>query len=411
MVFGPLLSPGTPSASLVAALVLAALGLGLVYSVDGFAPGAFSSRGEFVRVLAAASAAGGALALVLAWRWPEAFSPLLALELTAGIAVSGAVTSRAVSRVSSRCARSAIARARALVIESREGGPLTSDVKRLGSRVDVVGRVRIPASTGQLKAALDLHGPDLVLVEGSLADIDFELLRLCSERAIRVLVLHRPSYGLAAGARVVRLGGLPWLSLRRLALAPRHMRAKRALDLGLLLLSAPVVLPVAGLVALAVACTSPGGVLYRQTRVGESGTRFVLQKFRTMRADAERDTGPVLAAASDARATAAGGFLRRHHLDELPQLWNVLRGDMTLVGPRPERPELTAAFSAIPGYDSRHLIRPGLTGLAQLVGGYSASASDKLRCDLLYLSSRSLWVDLRLVAATAADLVRGFPVR
>jgi lipopolysaccharide/colanic/teichoic acid biosynthesis glycosyltransferase len=132
-------------------------------------------------------------------------------------------------------------------------------------------------------------------------------------------------------------------------------------------------------------------------------------KFRTMRVDAERESGPALAHPGDERVTRVGRFLRRLRLDELPQLWNVVCGHMSLVGPRPERPEFVAELRRLPHYELRHLIRPGLTGIAQLTGGYAATAEEKLRCDLLYLHSRSLRSDLMLLLLTVVELCRGFP--
>ena len=135
-------------------------------------------------------------------------------------------------------------------------------------------------------------------------------------------------------------------------------------------------------------------------------------KFRTMRVDAERETGPVLSGEGDLRVTRVGRYLRRYRLDELPQVWNVLRGDMTLVGPRPERPEFVEEFRElphIPHYDLRHLIRPGLTGIRQLTGGYTSTVEETLRCDLLYVSTQSLRLDLKLLALTFIDMLGGFP--
>lgn len=277
-------------------------------------------------------------------------------------------------------------------------------------RIDLVGRFDLYGSRRLLEEALSIHRLRLVLIEAPLAEVDLDFLRLCSERGIRVLALACPSYGLAlGGSSLVRLGGLPWLRLRPLPVGWRHRLGKRVFDLGLVLVFAPLHVPLMALIAFAVVLSSPGGVLHRQTRVGRGGRLFVLLKFRTMRADAETASGPVLCCPGDPRVTRVGRFLRRRRLDELPQLWNVLRGEMSLVGPRPERPELTAGFDALPHYGLRHLLQPGLTGVAQLVGGYAATPEDKLRCDLIYLSSRSLWFDIRLIAATLADFVRSFP--
>jgi lipopolysaccharide/colanic/teichoic acid biosynthesis glycosyltransferase len=143
-------------------------------------------------------------------------------------------------------------------------------------------------------------------------------------------------------------------------------------------------------------------VLYHQQRVGQHGRIFTLHKFRSMWADAEKATGPVWASKEgDTRVTSVGRFLRRSRLDELPQLWNVLRGDMSLVGPRPERPEFTREFTkTVPGWALRHAIRPGLTGLAQVSGEYSTEPEIKLRYDLAYLNNWSLGLDLSILLRT-----------
>ena len=135
--------------------------------------------------------------------------------------------------------------------------------------------------------------------------------------------------------------------------------------------------------------------------MGRGGRLFVLWKFRTMRHDAERDTGEVLARRDDPRLTPLGATLRRYRLDELPQLWNVLAGTMSLVGPRPERPGFVARFRReIPGYSERLAVAPGLTGLAQISGEYLSSAENKLRYDLAYIANWSLWLDLSILLRT-----------
>jgi sugar transferase (PEP-CTERM system associated) len=192
---------------------------------------------------------------------------------------------------------------------------------------------------------------------------------------------------------------------------PALLAAKRAIDLafstvGLILLS-PLMLLVAALVKL----TSAGPALYHQTRVGHEGRPFVVHKFRSMRTDAEADTGAVWAADNDERITPIGGFLRRTRLDELPQLWNVLVGDMSLVGPRPERPEFVEGLSrTIPFYGLRHGVRPGVTGWAQVRYTYGASVEDameKLQYDLFYMKHLSTTFDLLILFLTVKTVLMG----
>jgi sugar transferase (PEP-CTERM system associated) len=171
-----------------------------------------------------------------------------------------------------------------------------------------------------------------------------------------------------------------------------------------------ICLPVLPFLALAVRLSSPGPVFFSQTRVGLRGRPFTIYKFRTMRRDAE-SKGPVWAGKNDSRITPVGAFMRKARLDEVPQLWNVLRGDMEIVGPRPERPEFVQWLSQeIPYYDLRHMIRPGLTGWAQVRYQYGSSLEEtrrKLEYDLYYLKHLSLGLDLLILFETVKTIVLG----
>jgi exopolysaccharide biosynthesis polyprenyl glycosylphosphotransferase len=165
-------------------------------------------------------------------------------------------------------------------------------------------------------------------------------------------------------------------------------------------------LPIAVLAALAVKLGSSGPIFYRQRRVGQGGMPFTIWKFRTMNDNAEEASGPVLATVQDARVTGVGRWLRAARVDELPQLWNVLNGTMSLVGPRPERPEFARRYAAeIPGYLERFQVKPGLTGLAQVNGEYHTSAAYKLKYDLAYIYNHSLVLDLKIMAETLKVIV------
>lgn len=163
-------------------------------------------------------------------------------------------------------------------------------------------------------------------------------------------------------------------------------------------------------VALANRVTSPGPLFYWQTRVGQRGRHFRLVKFRSMIPTAEENVGPVWAKENDRRVTPVGRALRTTHLDEWPQFWNVLRGEMSLIGPRPERPELAAGLaSKLPFYQARHAVQPGITGWAQVRFGYGSSEQDalvKLQYDLFYIKHRGLFLDLAILMRTAAAMLR-----
>jgi sugar transferase (PEP-CTERM system associated) len=172
-----------------------------------------------------------------------------------------------------------------------------------------------------------------------------------------------------------------------------------------------VTFPLLLLIAAAIKLSSAGPVLYHQARVGLRGRVFTVHKFRSMRHDAEKHTGAVRASLSDSRITRVGRFLRRSRLDEIPQFWNVLKGDMSIVGPRPERPEfVTSLTREIPFYGQRHIVRPGLTGWAQVYYTYGASVEDaleKLQYDLFYIKHMSLGLDLFILAKTVKTVVGG----
>jgi sugar transferase (PEP-CTERM system associated) len=185
--------------------------------------------------------------------------------------------------------------------------------------------------------------------------------------------------------------------------------AKRCIDIGAasvgLVLAAPVMLAV----ALSVKFTSRGPIIYHQERVGRHGVPFTLYKFRSMRVDAEAETGPVWAREGDDRVTSIGDFIRRSRFDELPQLWNVLNGDMSLVGPRPERPEFVQHLTRqIPFYGQRHVVKPGVTGWAQVrykYGGSVDETMEKLQYDLFYIKNLSLALDLFIIFKTIQTVI------
>lgn len=190
----------------------------------------------------------------------------------------------------------------------------------------------------------------------------------------------------------------------------KYAQAKPHFDRVVALLLMALFAPVIAFCALLVKLTSRGPAFYSQERVGENGRVFKIIKLRTMRIDAETDTGPVWSTGeSDSRVTPMGHFLRASHLDEVPQLINVLRGEMSLVGPRPERPHFVSKLSeSVPGYEERLKIKPGITGLAQVRAGYDHTLRDvrkKVKLDVMYMRRMCWWVDFVIIARTMRKFV------
>lgn len=193
-----------------------------------------------------------------------------------------------------------------------------------------------------------------------------------------------------------------------------YLPGKRVFDLLAVLVTAPITLFLSAVIAIAVKAGSPGPAIFRQTRVGRDGELFTLYKFRTMVVDAEKQ-GPAFATLDDDRLTTVGKWLRRFRADELPQLWNVVKGDLSLVGPRPEQVPFVRAFNeTIPFYSHRHLVRPGVTGWAQVNYGYAddqADTIDKLTYDLYYVKHMSPWLDLTVLGRSVWTVLSGFGAR
>jgi Undecaprenyl-phosphate glucose phosphotransferase len=255
-----------------------------------------------------------------------------------------------------------------------------------------------------LRSVLDRFPVDLVIVALPYAESVRlpEILAQIGDDPVTIHVVP-DVVGLASlRGGIEEFEGLPFIHLRESPLYGWNRLLKRAFDLGVglaaFLLAAPLML----VIALAVTLTSPGPVLYRQERMGLDGRRFRMLKFRTMRADAEAETGPVWARPDDPRRTPLGGFLRRWSLDEIPQLVNVIRGEMSLVGPRPERPELVREFRRkIPGYMLRHKVKAGITGWAQVNGWRGATSLEKrIEYDLYYIERWTLLFDVKILVQT-----------
>jgi exopolysaccharide biosynthesis polyprenyl glycosylphosphotransferase len=298
-----------------------------------------------------------------------------------------------------------------LVAHELDGSSEFEVVGRIGDR-DGIEDPRVPQRGGlaALATVVDAQRPDLIVLTDE---------RTYGEALDRLL--EKPG----TQGRVVGLTGFFEHALRRVPVAHLspawfmslvHLRqpvyarwTKRAFDVVAATLGLLVALPVMAVVAVIVSRSS-GPVLYRQTRLGEGGRPFTIVKFRTMVPDAECDGNARFAADDDPRLIRGGALLRRTHLDELPQLWNVLRGEMSMVGPRPERPEFATSLEhAVPFWNRRLLVKPGVTGWAQVCCGYVADCdemADKLAYDLWYLRNQSLLVDVAICIRTVGQQLR-----
>jgi exopolysaccharide biosynthesis polyprenyl glycosylphosphotransferase len=260
---------------------------------------------------------------------------------------------------------------------------------------------------GESAMAKSLDQVDVIYLSTSLPRERREVLLTAALAANKEVYLVPDLYDiLLHNADRTRVGDKSVFHLEGLRLSPVQRVVKRLEDLLLAGVAALIGLTIFPPVAIAVWRSSPGPIFYRQERVGRNGRRFSIYKFRTMVADAERLTGPVLATENDPRITAVGRFLRATRLDELPQIINILRGEMSFVGPRPERPVFVEEFSArLPAYRCRLAVKPGLTGLAQVNGRYSTDAVDKLRYDLYYIRNYSPLLDLRIILQTVRTVL------
>lgn len=238
-----------------------------------------------------------------------------------------------------------------------------------------------------------------------------EVLRLCDGKNVALKIVP-DFYSVIGGmARTEHIYGLPLIEVMATPMPAWEQYTKRLIDLIVALVVLVVGMPLWIGLTIAVKMTSEGEAIYRQKRVGKKGRVFTMYKFRTMQVDAEAKTGPVWASKNDTRYTSVGRWLRKTRLDEIPQLWNVLRGDMSLVGPRPERPYFVEKLiGKVPLYNRRHRVKPGITGWAQVMWHYDRSLEDvqqKVKFDLYYIENMSLRMDLKILFRTLRAVVSG----
>lgn len=248
---------------------------------------------------------------------------------------------------------------------------------------------------------------DIVLIGESLPVEQKEhIFRLANEK-MKMVILVPTLYEISCSKMYLwQIDDLPTQRVSRMLLTLEQRALKRTLDIVVATLAILILWPIMLITAVIVKLDSPGPAIYSQVRVGRFGKEFKVHKFRSMRQDAEAKTGPVLAGENDPRITKFGHFMRATRLDELPQLFNVLKGEMSIVGPRPERPFFVEQFiKEKPEYAYRHNVKPGITGLAQIAGKYNTTAYDKLVYDLIYIQNVSVIYDLTLMLQTLKVLI------
>lgn len=283
-----------------------------------------------------------------------------------------------------------------------------SVAKRASTREEIRGDLSVLGTLETVATTVATHRVDRLIVVSPVELRAFiEQLTVADEIDVRIDVVPE-LYEVFIGSLDSVVADIPLMEITRTGARGWYRIAKRGADVlaatVLLVVGSPLLL----FSALAIVLSSGLPVFYVQERSGKGMRPFRLMKFRTMVRDAERDSGPVLAAADDPRITTIGRFLRRYRIDELPQLFNILRGQMSFVGPRPERPHFTERYCIeIPGYRERFRIKPGMTGLAQVSGDYATTPERKLKYDLIYLYHQTLSMDVQIVVDTVRVVLTG----
>lgn len=287
-----------------------------------------------------------------------------------------------------------------LVIGSRrEAGNLMEKESARGM-FTVCKTIDTPKTIEDLKQ--HLSGVDAVLLMPSVKEEKrAQVVAFCQWTGHAVFMVPEFYNIVLSGSRVFRLDDIAVLQIWDFGFNFYQRAEKRMLDVIAAVVGILLFAPFMIICGLLIRITSPGPAIITQSRVGRDHRSYGMYKFRTMVQDAESKTGPVLSRENDPRVTAVGRFLRAARIDELPQLFNVLRGDMSFVGPRPERPVFVEKFNRdYPDYRFRHVVKPGITGLAQISGRYKTTPEDKLRFDLYYIRNYSLLLDIKIIFET-----------
>ena len=288
-------------------------------------------------------------------------------------------------------------------------GPTTREIDKrfktadMAVRFDVRDITNVEKVEGDLKVLRDY---EVVFLKGIQSELRDEIIKYCLDHDIVAYVIPFTGDLLMSGAQKVNLYNLPLLKVDRYNPAPEYLFFKRFLDIIFSAVGLVVASPLMIVIAIIIRASDGGDVFYRQVRLTKNAKRFTIVKFRSMVMGAEEETGPTLSTGEDdERVTKFGHFLRRSRFDELPQLVNILKGEMSFVGPRPERPELAEEYKEeLPDYELRLQVRAGLTGYAQVHGKYNTTPKDKLLLDLMYISKPNLAEDAKIVFNTVKTI-------
>ncbi len=283
--------------------------------------------------------------------------------------------------------------------------PINEVYNKISSRsekYEIVRRIHCNAGEAKLKQVISKY--EAVILHDLSASLRNHLIKYCYENSVRVYVTPKLYDILIRGASDMDLFDTPFLLMRNRGLTSYQAFVKRLMDLLIsitcLILTSPIML----VIVIIMKCFDHGPVLYRQTRLTLNGREFEILKFRSMYTDAEKDSIRLMSKGDD-RITPVGRILRRTHLDELPQLFNIIKGDMSFVGPRPERPEIAKIYmTQIPEFSYRLKMKAGLTGYAQVYGKYNSTPYDKLKLDLTYIQNYSVFLDIKLLLLTGKTL-------
>lgn len=292
-----------------------------------------------------------------------------------------------------------------LIYGDRPAAELFNKVETRRDKYAIYGAIH--ANAGLDAIAEEVKSYQAVLIGDIAAETRNEILKYCYGNGVRAYVIPKISDIILMGGDKIHVFDTPFLLSKGYSLSFDERFWKRCLDLVIAIPLTVLTLPFMLLTALAIKLGDGGPVFYKQTRCTKDNREFSIIKFRSMVVDAEKDGEAVLAKEHDDRITPVGRVIRATRLDELPQLFHVLKGDMSLVGPRPERPEIIAEYEKeMPEFEFRTRVKAGVTGFAQIYGKYNTVPYDKLKLDLFYIENYSLWMDIKLILMTVKTVLK-----